>query len=79
MGASQGHPAQEGVTLPVYWIPEAEADLREARAWYEDQRPGLGERFALAVVATVEAIVGNPLRIFPPYVRRQPAWGRCDL
>jgi hypothetical protein len=23
------------VTLPVVWIPEADADLREAEAWYE--------------------------------------------
>jgi hypothetical protein len=52
------------VTRPVVWIPEAEADLREAKAWYDAQRPGLGERFALAVVATVEAMVENPLR-FP--------------
>jgi len=57
------------VTLPVVWIPEAEADLREAKAWYEDQRPGLGEQFALAVVATIEAIVENPYRF--PVVYRQ--------
>ena len=69
MGASQSRPAQEGVTLPVFWLPEAQADLREAKAWYEDQRPGLGEQFALAVVATVEAIVENPLRF--PVVYRQ--------
>ena len=57
------------MTLPVYWIPAAAADLREARAWYEDQRPGLGEQFALAVVATVEAITENPLRF--PVVHRE--------
>jgi hypothetical protein len=25
--------------------PQAEADLREARNWYENQRPGLGDEF----------------------------------
>jgi len=42
------------VTLPVVWLPEANADLEEARAWYDNMRPELGERFALAVEATVE-------------------------
>ncbi len=42
------------MTLPVVWLPEASADLEEARAWYENIRPELGERFALAVERTVE-------------------------
>jgi hypothetical protein len=50
------------VTLPVVWIPEANDDLQEARAWYDNIRPELGERFALA--ATVEAIADHPLQ-FP--------------
>jgi hypothetical protein len=36
--------------------------LLEARAWYDNMRPGLGERFALAVDATVEAIAERPLQ-----------------
>jgi hypothetical protein len=44
------------VTLPVVWIREADAELKEAHAWYENIRPELGERFARAVEATVEAI-----------------------
>jgi hypothetical protein len=44
------------VTLPIVWIPEANEDLQDARAWYDNIRPALGERFALAVEATVEAI-----------------------
>jgi hypothetical protein len=44
------------VTLPVVWLPEANEDLLNARAWYDNVRPALGERFALAVEATVEAI-----------------------
>jgi len=54
--------------LPVVWIPEADADLREARKWYEDIRRQLGERFVLAVEATIDAIAGNPLQ-FPVVYR----------
>jgi plasmid stabilization system protein ParE len=50
------------VTLPVVWIPEADADLKEARAWYENIHSDLAARFALAVDAAVEAIAINPLR-----------------
>ncbi|MGO9127688.1 MAG: type II toxin-antitoxin system RelE/ParE family toxin [Terriglobales bacterium] len=56
------------MTFPVVWIPEADADLREARKWYDDIRRDLGERFALAVEATVEAIAENPLQ-FPVVYR----------
>jgi hypothetical protein len=38
--------------------------LLEARAWYDKIGPQLGERFALAVEATVEAIAEHPLQ-FP--------------
>jgi len=49
------------VTLPVVWIPEADADLKEALAWYEGIHPDLGMRFALAVDAAVEVIARSPL------------------
>ena len=49
-------------------MPEASAELQQARAWYEDVRPELGERFALTVEATVEAIAESPLRF--PVVHR---------
>jgi hypothetical protein len=39
-------------------------DLLGARAWYANIRPELGERFALAVEATVEALTKHPLQ-FP--------------
>jgi plasmid stabilization system protein ParE len=58
------------VTLPVVWIPEADVDLQEARRWYADVRPELGERFALAVEATVNAIAENPLQ-FPVIYRER--------
>jgi plasmid stabilization system protein ParE len=49
------------VTLPIVWIPEADADLKEALAWYEGIHPDLGVRFALAVDAVVEVMARSPL------------------
>jgi plasmid stabilization system protein ParE len=61
------------VTLPVVWIPEANDDLLKARAWYDDIRVKLGERFALAVEATVEAIAEHPLQFPVVYRNRRRA------
>ena len=52
------------MTLPIVWLPEADAELQEARAWYDDIRHELGERFARAVETAVEAIAQHPLQ-FP--------------
>jgi len=52
------------VNLPVVWIPEANDDLQKTREWYYNIRPALGDRFALAVEATIKAIAEHPLR-FP--------------
>ena len=49
-------------------MPEAAADLRHARSWYDDIRPELGERFAVAVDKTIEAIAEHPLQF--PVVHR---------
>jgi plasmid stabilization system protein ParE len=40
--------------------PEAEQDLTEAYAWYEDQRVGLGEEFLGCVDACIEALCRTP-------------------
>lgn len=56
------------MTLPVVWLPEADAELQAARAWYDDIRPELGERFAREIEATVEAIAEHPLQF--PVVHR---------
>ncbi len=40
--------------------PEAESDLAEAFEWYEQRRPGLGERLLLSVEATLVAIQETP-------------------
>jgi toxin ParE1/3/4 len=51
-------------------MPEADADLQEARRWYVDVRPELGERFALAVETTVNAIAENAMQ-FPVIYRER--------
>jgi plasmid stabilization system protein ParE len=61
------------VTLPVVWTPEANEDLLEARAWYDNIRPELGERFALAIEATVEALAEHPLQFPVGYRSRRRA------
>jgi plasmid stabilization system protein ParE len=40
--------------------PEAEQDLAEAYAWYEDRRTGLGEEFLSCVDACIEAVCRTP-------------------
>jgi plasmid stabilization system protein ParE len=42
--------------------------LLEARAWYDNVRPQLGERFALAVEATIHALAQHPAH-FPVVYR----------
>lgn len=40
--------------------PEAEQDIDEAYAWYENRRVGLGEDFLSCVDASILAICRNP-------------------
>jgi plasmid stabilization system protein ParE len=61
------------VTLPVVWTPEANEDLLEARAWYDNIRPQLGERFAQAVQAAVESLGEYPLQFPVVYRSRRRA------
>ncbi|HZL56352.1 MAG TPA: type II toxin-antitoxin system RelE/ParE family toxin [Bryobacteraceae bacterium] len=49
------------MTLPVVWLPEADAELTEALARYSGFRPELGHRFAEAISDTVERIADAPL------------------
>ena len=59
--------------IPVVWTPEANEDLLDARAWYDNIRSQLGERFAQAVEATVETIAEHPLQFAVVYRRRRRA------
>ena len=61
------------MTRPVVWLRAANADAREARAWYDAIRPELGEQFALEVDATVEAVAEHPLRFPVVYGNRRRA------
>jgi hypothetical protein len=63
--------------LPVVWLPQAEADAREAVAWYRKVRTELGDQFALAIEATMNAIRENPLR-FPVVYRNRRRVGVHD-
>jgi plasmid stabilization system protein ParE len=56
------------VTLPIVWLPEADAELKEARTWYAAIGADLAGRFALAVEATIDAIADNPMQ-FPVVYR----------
>jgi len=52
--------------LPVVWLPEADADLMEARAWYDRINWDLGERFASAPsfrIAAFQAAVFSALSV----------------
>ncbi|CAN5777748.1 type II toxin-antitoxin system RelE/ParE family toxin [soil metagenome] len=48
------------MNLPLIVNPEAEADLEEARAWYEAQRPGLGDELLDSVREMLDRIQKSP-------------------
>jgi plasmid stabilization system protein ParE len=60
------------MSLPLIITPEAEADIAEAKAWYEGQRPGLGDEFLLCVEEALDRIRMIPRggREVAPGVRR---------
>ena len=41
--------------------PDAEADVVEAALWYEQQNPGLGEKFVTEVDQAIRRVLENPL------------------
>jgi plasmid stabilization system protein ParE len=45
---------------PLLITPEAEADLAEAKAWYDGQREGLGEQLLLCVEEALDRIRRMP-------------------
>ena len=49
------------MTPRLVFRPQAEAEVLDARAWYERERVGLGAVFAAAVETTVTAIIQDPL------------------
>jgi plasmid stabilization system protein ParE len=52
------------LTLPIRTQPQADADILEARVWYDAQRAGLGSAFFEAVSLTVRGVAEMP-QAFP--------------
>lgn len=50
---------------PHYFLPEAEAELRDTFDFYESRSGGLGVRFLVEVEATVTRICEAPLSFSP--------------
>jgi plasmid stabilization system protein ParE len=46
--------------LPVIVLPEAENDLALTRAWYEEQKAGLGDKFAAEVAGVFRQLAAMP-------------------
>ncbi len=44
----------------IIFAREAESDIAEFYAWYEDQAPGFGEEFLRCVGACIETLQRNP-------------------
>ena len=49
------------MTFEVRLRPEAEQDLADAAAWYEEQRQGLGHEFLDEVLTMLSSIAETPL------------------
>ncbi len=62
------------MSLPVILTPEAEEDLAEAAAWYEDHRAGLGQDLVARVRAVLTRIADSPELYGEVYcgIRRAP-------
>jgi toxin ParE1/3/4 len=48
--------------------PQAEADLRDAQEWYENQRAGLGREFLAQTGITIRRLLRDP-DLHPDYYR----------
>jgi toxin ParE1/3/4 len=48
------------VSLPIIVTPAAEADLADARSWYDAQRPGLGDELLDCVGETFDRLRQTP-------------------
>jgi len=63
------------VTRKPVFRPQADQEVRLARQWYEEQRPGLGIEFAKAIDEAVERIASNPLA-FPAVHGETQRWAK---
>lgn len=58
MRSNEGSVAVMAVELVI--APEAQVDIDEAYAWYENQRAGLGDIFLTRVDASIQSILRHP-------------------
>ena len=49
------------MTPKVVFRARSRVELLEARAWYDEQQPGLGDQFAAAVERTIDGRAETPL------------------
>ena len=68
MAASEDTNPGAPLIRDVVFRPEAERELADAYAWYEEQRPGLGEEFLACVEAALAQARRNP-RLYQPVHR----------
>lgn len=50
------------MTFRIVFRSEAQAEFEDAAAWYEAQRPGLGEEFFLEIARSIEKAAESPLQ-----------------
>jgi plasmid stabilization system protein ParE len=50
------------VKRKIIFAPLARLEFEGAAAWYEEQRPGLGDEFRVEVNATLQQVLQNPER-----------------
>jgi toxin ParE1/3/4 len=55
--------------MQIRFVPEADAELAEARVWYRSQREGLDVELMLRIDEALERIIENPNAF--PVVHRQ--------
>lgn len=48
------------MTLRVIFKPDAEAEIEQAHAWYEQRTAGLGDEFLRCVDACIASVQRNP-------------------
>lgn len=49
------------MTHTIVFRPQADEEAEAARRWYEEQKPGLGVRFADSIDETLRRIAADPL------------------
>lgn len=54
--------------------PEVDGDLLEAEKWYDQQEPGLGQKFLRDVVETIDRLLQNPFLYYVRHGQRQVRW-----